>query len=122
MSEADQTIPPAAESPPDTSGAENSADQPDMQEEEYIEYLGKLPSELGTMLVIVGVAGVLLPGPVGTPMLIAGAVALWPKTFAPMERRFAKKFPAAHREGVKQIRRYISDLNRRFPNDPLEEL
>lgn len=85
-------------------------------EDEYIELLGKLPPEIGTMLIAVGIAGVLLPGPIGAPMLLAGAVVIWPKTFAPMERTFARCCPAIHREGVHQIKRYLADLHRRFPD------
>lgn len=81
-----------------------------------MELLGKLPPEIGAMLIIAGVAGVLLPGPIGTPMIIAGALVVWPKTFAPVERSFAKYCPHLHREGVRQVRRYVSDLQRRFPD------
>ena len=79
--------------------------------------LGKLPPEIGTMLMVVGIAGILLPGPIGTPMLIAGALVIWPKTFSPLERTFAKWLPGIHREGVSQLKRFISDLNRRFPEN-----
>ena len=89
----------------------------DQEEEKYIELLGKLPAEIGTMLIIVGAAGIVFPGPFGTPLLLAGAVTLWPKTFAPMERFFAKRCPKVHRQGVAQIRRYITDLNRRYPDN-----
>ena len=51
----------------------------------------------------------------GTPLIIAGAFVVWPKTFEPMERRFAKMCPTAHRKGIAQVRRFINDLNRRFP-------
>lgn len=97
--------------------AANSAESPEQAEANYIEMLGKLPPELGTMLMAVGIAGILLPGPVGTPMLIAGALVIWPKTFSPLERSFAKWFPKMHHEGVTQIKRFISDLNRRFPEN-----
>ena len=81
------------------------------------ELLGKLPPEIGMLLVISGVAGVLLPGLVGTPRLIAGGVSIWPKTFEPIERWFSRRFPSAHKEGVVQIKEFISDLHKRFPNE-----
>ncbi len=95
----------------------SSANSAEQEEEQYIEMLGKLPPEIGTMLMAVGIAGVLLPGPVGTPMLIAGALVIWPKTFSPLERSFAKWCPGIHHEGVTQVKRFVSDLNRRFPEN-----
>ena len=81
------------------------------------ELLGKLPPEIGMLLVISGVAGILMPGLVGTPLLIAGGVSIWPKTFEPIERWFSRRFPSAHKEGVIQIKEFISDLHKRFPNE-----
>lgn len=98
-------------------GSDQPVEPVDQEEEQYIELLGKLPPEIGTMLIAIGIAGILLPGPIGTPMLIAGALVYWPKTFAPLERSFAKRCPGIHREGVIQIKRFISDLNRRFPDN-----
>jgi len=98
-------------------GSNQPVDPADREEEQYIELLGKLPPEIGTMLIAIGIAGILLPGPIGTPMLIAGALVYWPKTFAPLERSFAKICPGVHHEGVVQIKRFISDLNRRFPDN-----
>ena len=37
--------------------------------------------EIGVLLIVSGIAGILLPGPVGTPLLILGCVMIWPKTF-----------------------------------------
>ncbi len=89
----------------------------DVSSEDSTELLGKLPPEIGMLLIISGVAGVLLPGPVGTPLLIAGGVTMWPKTFEPIERWFSRRFPAAHKEGVIQIREFISNLQQRFPEE-----
>ena len=104
---------------------ENAVDTPDNPEDALAkggeqnsnELLGKLPPEIGMLLVISGVAGILLPGLVGTPLLIAGGVSIWPKTFEPIERWFSRRFPSVHKEGVIQIKEFISDLNKRFPNE-----
>lgn len=80
------------------------------------ELLGKLPPEIASLLIIAGVAGILLPGPIGMPLLIAGGVTYWPKTFGPIERWFNRRFPAAHREGVIQIKEFIDNLKKRFPD------
>ena len=84
--------------------------------EKTIEMLEQFPPEIATLLIMAGIAGVLLPGPVGAPLLIAGGVILWPKTFRPVEHWFSRKFPAMHREGVIQLKEFIRDLNQRFPS------
>ena len=88
----------------------------DARHQESMEMLGKLPPEIGMLLIISGIAGVLLPGPVGMPLLIAGGVTMWLKTFEPIERWFSRKFPVVHREGVFQIKEFITDLQKRFPD------
>jgi hypothetical protein len=93
-----------------TDGAANA------NQEESPELLGKLPPEIAMLLVIAGVGGILLPGPVGTPLLIAGGVTLWPRTFQPIEKWFSRRFPSAHREGVHQIKSFLADLEKRFPS------
>lgn len=83
--------------------------------EKTIELLEHFPPEIASLLIMAGVAGVLLPGPVGLPLLIAGGVIMWPKTFRPIELWFSRKCPALHREGVIQLKEFIADLNQRFP-------
>ena len=102
--------------------ASNNPDKPEdaavnSGDQKSNELLGKLPPEIGMLLVISGVAGILLPGLVGTPLLIAGGVSIWPKTFEPIERWFSRRFPSAHKEGVIQIKEFISDLHKRFPDE-----
>jgi len=77
--------------------------------------LNHLPKEVGAFLVVIGVAGLLLPGPVGSPFVVAGGLVLWPKGFSSVERWFARRFPGMHRNGVAQIDRYLDDLERRYP-------
>lgn len=84
--------------------------------ENAVEMLGKLPPEMASLLIVAGIAGVVLPGPVGTPMLIAGCVIMWPQTFRPIESWFSRSFPRFHREGVIQIKEFIHDLKLRFPD------
>lgn len=100
----------------ESSTAASSDEASDCDAEEAIEMLGKLPAEIGMLLVMSGIAGILLPGPVGTPLLIAGGVTMWPKTFQPIERWFSRRFPQAHREGVYQIKQFVENLQNRFPD------
>jgi hypothetical protein len=75
----------------------------------------ELPKEVAVLLLVAGVGGILLPGPVGTPFLLVGAVTLWPRLFTGIERSFQRRFPKTHRAGVRQVRRFVADLERRYP-------
>jgi hypothetical protein len=75
----------------------------------------ELPREVGVMLVSVGMLGFVMPGMAGTPALMAGGMVLWPSVFGKLEDRFRRNCPELHRQGMRQIRRYLDDLNRRFP-------
>jgi hypothetical protein len=77
--------------------------------------LERLPPEIGALLMVVGIAGMLLPGPVGTPFVLVGGVALWPAAFGRVENWFERRFPGVHRTGMEQIIRYLDDLERRYP-------
>lgn len=90
-------------------------DEKDPRDIEFERRLSRLPPELGILLMVVGVAGVLLPGPVGTPFLLAGGLVLWPKGFGAVETWFERRFPGMHRTGMAQIERYLADLERRYP-------
>lgn len=68
------------------------------------------------MLVSVGAIGFILPAMAGLPALVAGGMVLWPRTFGPVESWAARRFPTAYREGMRQIGRYLDDLERRFPD------
>jgi hypothetical protein len=71
--------------------------------------------EVGALLIVSGVAGILLPGPVGTPLLILGCVMIWPKAFERVDRFFKKRFPRTHQVGALQSARFLNDLERRYP-------
>jgi hypothetical protein len=71
--------------------------------------------DVGVLLIVTGVAGILLPGPVGTPLLILGCVLVWPRAFDGVERFFKKRFPRTYRLGALQGERFLSDLERRYP-------
>jgi hypothetical protein len=75
----------------------------------------ELPREVGVMLLSVGTLGVVLPGMMGTPALLAGGLVLWPRAFGRLETWFERRYPKLHRESMKQIGRYLSDLGKRYP-------
>ena len=66
------------------------------------------------MLITAGIMGLILPGP-GTPALIAGGLALWPKAFDKLESWLERHHPVVHRESMKQVDRFLDDLERRYP-------
>jgi hypothetical protein len=85
---------------------------------ENVERIKHLPKELGVLLLVAGVGGLLLPGPVGTPFVLVAAVVLWPSMFERVELFFERRCPRMHRAGVRQIKRYLTDLERRYPSGP----
>ncbi len=82
--------------------------------------LKQLPPEIGVLLIIVGTAGLLLPGPVGSPFLVAGGVALWPAGFRRVEAWFQRVAPRMFELGVNQMEQFLADLERRYPGSVRE--
>jgi hypothetical protein len=85
---------------------------------EGIDRIKHLPRELGVLLMVAGIGGMLLPGPVGAPFVLVSLVVLWPRAFERMELLFERRCPKTHRAGVRQIKRYVTDLERRYPSPP----
>jgi hypothetical protein len=77
--------------------------------------LEKLPPEIGVLLIVLGMAGILLPGPVGSPFLVAGGIALWPSAFRKTEDWLQRTAPGLYDEGIRQMERFLADLERRYP-------
>ncbi len=105
--------PAPASSPAPPAVARTAADE-EIEDADLLR-IEKLPKEVGAMLVSVGVLGVVLPGMMGTPAIIAGGLVLWPNTFQRVENWFQSRYPSLHRKGMKQIGRYLDDMERRFP-------
>jgi hypothetical protein len=97
--------------------AAGPADRPDDRKAEsrLAHRLEKLPPEIGVLLFVIGTAGVLLPGPVGSPFLVAGGVALWPSAFRKTEDWLQRAAPRLYDEGIRQMERFLADLERRYP-------
>jgi hypothetical protein len=68
----------------------------------------ELPKEAGWLLITAGVVGVVVPGVLGTPFLLAGAVVL-----VPGGSRLLSRW-AGH-SAMRQIGRFFDDLERRYP-------
>jgi hypothetical protein len=93
-------------------GDKPSSKQSDVEETELI---GTLPKEVGVLLVVAGIGGILLPGPIGSPFLLLGGVTLYPRLFGRLEASFQRHFPGIHKLGTRQIKRFLADLDRRYP-------
>jgi len=74
-----------------------------------------LPREVGVLMLTVGVGGMILPGPIGIPFVLLGCVILWPGAFSRVETMLERRCPCVHREGFRQINRYLVDLEGRYP-------
>ena len=85
--------------------------------EEAASFLKELPKEVAALLISVGALGVVLPGMAGLPAVIAGGLVFWPKTFGPLETWLGRKYPKTHRQSMEQIRRYLNDLEHRYPTE-----
>ena len=90
-------------------------DESALLDESTVRRIGHLPKEVGIMLVSVGTLGLVLPGMLGTPALIAGGLVLWPKTFSSVEGWLRRRNPGLYHRGMKQLSRFLDDLERRYP-------
>jgi hypothetical protein len=77
--------------------------------------LEHLPREVGWLLIYVGVLGVILPGVVGIPFLVAGASVVTPGGPKRIARWVGRKPTGVVHAGVSQIVRLLDDLDRRYP-------
>ncbi len=107
------------ESHPENEAAVDNRESPGadlpMTDDKELRRIRALPKEVGALLMVAGIGGVLLPGPVGMPFLIVGGVILWPKAFERVELLFQKRFPKTHHQSVRQIKRFLDDLENRYP-------
>jgi hypothetical protein len=95
---------------------QDDVQDPPIADDPELARLQELPREVGAMLVSVGVLGWLLPGMAGTPALIAGGLVLWPGAFGKVEEWFQRRYPELHKQGMRQVGRYLDDLEQRYPD------
>ncbi len=84
-------------------------------DEQLMHRIEKLPREAGWALVTAGVIGLIAPGVVGFPFVVAGAVVLTPggpRKLAHWASRKPRKYAHA---ALRQICQLVDDLERRYP-------
>jgi hypothetical protein len=94
--------------------AEVNHDESAADEEAMLRFT-QLPKEAGWMLVTVGVVGLVLPGILGTPFLLAGTVVVVPSGRKLLSRWVGRNPPKFVGSAMRQIDRFIDDLDRRYP-------
>jgi hypothetical protein len=75
----------------------------------------QLPREAGWLLIAVGVIGLVAPGVIGTPFLLAGAIVLTPGGSKLLSRWTGRNPPKFVHSAMRQIGRFLDDLERRYP-------
>lgn len=80
------------------------------------ERIKKLPHDVGWLLITAGILGVIIPGVLGAPFLALGGLMLWPKSSHRAERWLAGHSPKPLKGSMRQINRFLDDLERRYPS------
>lgn len=68
----------------------------------------QLPKEAGWLLITAGIVGLILPGVLGTPFLLAGAIVL-----APGGSKLLSRWTGG--SAMRPVGRFLDDLERRYP-------
>ena len=80
--------------------------------EQTILMVEQLPREAGWLLISAGVVGMAVPGVLGTPFLLAGAVVLTPGGPRLLSRWIPSKLVHT---AMRQVSRFLDDIERRYP-------
>ncbi len=89
-----------------------------MADSQTVSRIEHLTTETGWLLITAGVVGVIVPGVVGIPFLLAGAVAVTPGGPRLLARWIGDNPPKIVHGAMKQIGRFLDDLERRYPRHP----
>ena len=89
--------------------------RPDEEDEEVVRRVEHLNRSVGWLLISAGIIGIIVPGVLGTPFLIMGALVLWPGNHKRVERWRQGHSPKVFHGAMKQINRFLNDLEKRYP-------
>ncbi|MFZ4700960.1 MAG: hypothetical protein ACOYMG_13000 [Candidatus Methylumidiphilus sp.] len=90
-------------------------DAPIDEDEAVVQRVEHLNRSVGWLLISAGIVGLVVPGVLGTPFLIMGGLALWPGNHQRVERWRQGHSPKMFHGAMKQINRFLDDLDRRYP-------
>jgi hypothetical protein len=83
-----------------------------------VERIEQFPREFGWLMIYVGVLGIILPGVVGVPLVVAGGAVLLPGGRRRLSDWVARNPSRLVIASLKQIVRMADDLERRYPSTP----
>jgi hypothetical protein len=89
-----------------------------ISDEQLMRRIAELPREVGWALVTAGLIGVVVPGIPGAPLLAAGALVLTPGAPRAVSRWAFRKPRKSVHSALRQICRFLDDLERRYPRNP----
>ncbi|QJD30864.1 hypothetical protein [Methylococcus geothermalis] len=75
----------------------------------------RMPHDVAWLLITAGVVGLVTPGVLGLPFLAMGGLVLWPGTSGRIEHWLNGRPPRFLKGSMKQIGRFLDDLERRYP-------
>src|SRR5260370_42378452 len=85
-------------------------------DEQVMRRIEEFPREAGWVLVTAGVIGVIVPGIIGVPFLVAGAFVLTPAGPRALSRWAGRKPRKFAHSALRQICRLLDDLEHRYPH------
>ncbi|MBS1212752.1 MAG: hypothetical protein H6R26_1369, partial [Proteobacteria bacterium] len=93
----------------------SSAEAIDPSDDRVVDRVEHSNRGIGWVLITAGVVGMVVPGVLGTPFLILGGLALWPGNRKRVEHWRQGHSPKMFHGAMKQINRFLDDLERRYP-------
>ena len=97
----------------------SGSDSPGTQETRHLGLLariGKLPAGVGVILMGIGAVGLIVPGPIGTPFILAGGLVLAPRIFGAVDRCVQHRLPTFYWTGMEAVERFMDDFEKRYPS------
>lgn len=100
---------------PGTKTSDSLEAELEKSDEAVVDRVEHLNRGVGYVLITAGIVGLVVPGVLGTPFLILGALALWPGNRERVERWRKGHSPKIFHGAMKQINRFLDDLEKRYP-------